>query len=220
MQTDAAVGEVLKSIDEAGVRETTIVYFTSDNGFAPAAGPKKLAAQGHYPAAQFRGYKSDIWEGGHRVPLVVRWPGVVEPGSASAQLVGLIDLFATAADIIGQPLPEDAAEDSFSMLPLLKGSDAPVRAADIHHSIDGCFAVREGNWKLALCAGSGGWGAPREARAAERKLPPVQLYDLANDPGEKRNLATERPEIVERLTDFLEKAIADGRTTSGPPLEE
>jgi arylsulfatase A-like enzyme len=217
MQTDAAVGDVLQAIDDAGQRENTIAYFASDNGCAPAADPKGLEARGHFPSAEFRGYKSDIWEGGHRIPLIVRWPNVVAPGSNSAQLVGLIDLFATTADILQQKLPDNAAEDSFSILPILKGKDVAVRASDIHHSIDGCFAVREGNWKLELCSGSGGWGAPREARAAAQHLPKAQLYDLANDPGEQHNVEAEHLEIVERLTHFLEKTIADGRTTPGPP---
>jgi arylsulfatase A len=217
IQTDAAVGEVLRAIDDAGQRDNTIVYFTSDNGCAPAADPKQLEASGHFPSARFRGYKSDIWEGGHRIPLIVRWPGVTAPGTKSAQLVGLIDLFATTADVLHQPLPDDAAEDSFSLLPLFEGKDVTVRTTAINHSIDGYFAVREGNWKLDLCAGSGGWGAPREAQAAARRLPKVQLYDLADDPAETRNVQAQHPQIVERLTRFLEKAIADGRTTPGRP---
>lgn len=217
MQTDACVGEVLQAIDDAGQRENTVVFFTSDNGFAPAAGPQPLEEQGHYPSAAYRGYKADIWEGGHRVPLIVRWPQVVTPGSTSDQLVGLIDFFATAADIVGQAIPDAAGEDSFSLLPLLKGSDAPVRTAQIHHSIDGYFAIRQGKWKLELCAGSGGWGSPREPQAAKRGLPPVQLYDMAADPGEHHNLAADHPEVVERLTRLLEESIANGRTTVGQP---
>lgn len=219
MQTDAAVGEVLKAIDESGQRENTIVCFASDNGCAPAARPKELEATGHYPSAEFRGYKSDIWEGGHRIPLIVRWPGVISPGSKSAQLVGLVDLFATTVDIVQGEHPESAAEDSFSMLRILKGQDAPIRAYDIYHSINGCFSVREGDWKLELCSGSGGWGSPRENQAAAKHLPKVQLYDIANDPEEKNNLEAEHPAVVTRLTQILQKAIDDGRTTPGRPLK-
>jgi arylsulfatase A len=217
MQVDASVGQVLQAIDDSRQRDNTIVYFTSDNGCAPAAEPKRLEASGHFPSAQFRGYKSDIWEGGHRIPLIVRWPGVTAPGTKSAQLVGLIDLFATTAGMLHQPLPDDAAEDSFSLLPLFEGKDLAVRTTEINHSIDGYFALREGNWKLELCAGSGGWGAPRETQAAARRLPKVQLYDLAADPAETRNVEAQHPQIVERLTRSLEKAIADGRTTPGRP---
>jgi arylsulfatase A len=215
METDWALGEVLKALNESGQRQNTLVFFTSDNGCSPAAKPQELEAKGHFPSAQFRGYKADIWDGGHRIPMIVRWPGVVKEGTKSGQLVGLIDLLATTAEIEQAKLPDNSAEDSFSILPILKGADAPVRKFEIHHSIDGYFAIREGNWKLELCAGSGGWGSPREAQAAAEKLPKVQLYDLSDDIGEKRNLEKERPEIVERLTKELKQAIADGRTTPG-----
>ncbi|MCA9234181.1 MAG: arylsulfatase [Planctomycetales bacterium] len=217
MQTDASVGEVLRAVDESRARDNTLVMFASDNGFAPAADAKALESQGHYPSADFRGYKSDIYEGGHRVPLIVRWPAVVAAGVTCEQQVGLIDLFATAADLLGQQLPADTAEDSVSLLPLLQGEDGPVRATAVHHSIDGCFAVREGDWKLALCAGSGGWGVPREPQAARKGLPKVQLYDMVRDRGEQNNLQAEQPQIVQRLTDYLKKSIARGRTTPGPP---
>ena len=216
MQNDAAIGDVLCALDEAGLRDNTIVYFGSDNGFAPAVHPQELEAQGHYPSGEFRGYKADIWEGGHRIPLMVRWPGVIEPGSKSDQLVSLTDLFATLADVLDQELPADAAVDSFSLLPLFKGGDQPVRQIDIEHSNYGYFAIREGHWKLELCAGSGGWSNPREARALERDLPKVQLYDLANDPGEQHNVQAQHPEIVERMMRLLKEAIANGRTTPGP----
>lgn len=219
MQTDAAVGNVLAAIDAMGQRENTIVYFTSDNGCSPAADTQGLEAQGHFPSAQFRGYKADIWEGGHRIPLIVRWPTVIEAGSKCTQLVGLIDLFATTADIVNQRLPEDAAEDSFSLLPLLQGGDAPVRSGEIHHSVDGCFALREGNWKLELCAGSGGWSQPRDAQAIKQHLPKVQLYDIVREPEEKHNYQAEHPEIVKRLTTALKESIAHGRTTPGSPQQ-
>ncbi|MCA9241098.1 MAG: arylsulfatase [Planctomycetales bacterium] len=216
MQVDNTVGEVLQAIEAAGLGDNTLVIVTSDNGFAPAAGPKRLEEQGHYPSAHFRGYKSDIWEGGHRVPLIVRWPGVVRPGTRCGQLVGLIDLFATTAEVLGQEVPPHVAVDSFSMLPLLQGSDSPVREAHIHHSNDGYFAVRKGDWKLELCAGSGGWSRPREPRARAMNLPKVQLYNLADDPGEETNVASQHPERVQELSDCLSSAINRGRTTPGP----
>jgi arylsulfatase A len=147
----------------------------------------------------------------------VRWPGVVAPNSKSTQLVGQIDLFATVADILNEEPPAAAAVDSFSILPILQGADRPVRNSAVQHSADGYFAVREGQWKLEFCAGSGGWSQPREPRAAKRQLPPCQLYDLANDLGELRNIAADHPEIVERLTHLLEESIANGRTTPGEP---
>ena len=218
MQNDAAVGQVLKAIDDAGQTDNTLVIFASDNGFAPVAGPRELEAAGHYPSAVFRGYKADIWDGGHRVPFIARWPGVVRPGSTAGQLVSLTDLFATVADVLGQPVPAGAAPDSFSLLPALRGSDVAVRPFDVEHSVDGYFALRQGDWKLELCAGSGGWGNPREKPARAKNLPAVQLYNLSDDAGEGNNVAADNPEVVDRLTALLEKAVADGRTTPGRPL--
>ncbi|MFT3784937.1 MAG: arylsulfatase [Tepidisphaeraceae bacterium] len=172
MQTDATVGAVLKAIDDSGQRDNTIVCFASDNGFAPpGVNPKVLEALGHYPSAEFRGYKTDIWDGGHRIPFIVRWPAVVKPGTQCSQFVGLIDLFGTIADVLQQKLPDNAAVDSFSLLPLLKGSDAPVRTYDIYHSGDGYFAIREGDWKLELCAGSGGWALPTNTALKRNRCP-------------------------------------------------
>lgn len=216
MQTDAVVGEIIEAIDQAGLRDNTLIYLTSDNGCSPQANFKALATHGHYPSGHLRGYKADLWEGGHRVPLVVRWPDVVAPGGRSDQMVGLIDLLATVAEIVGATLPPEAGEDSLSMLPLLEGEDEPTRDFDIYHSFDGRFAIRQGEWKLLMCAGSGGWSQPTERRAAQQGLPEVQLYNLSEDLGERQNLAADRPEIVDRLSALLEKSITDGRTTPGP----
>jgi len=132
-------------------------------------------------------------------------------------LVCLNDVFATCAEIIGKPVPSDAAEDSISLLPVLEGrSDAPMRETLVHHSIDGSFAVRQGGWKLELCPDSGGWSAPASGSPASAKLPPTQLYDLARDPAETDNVAAAHPEIVARLTGLLGRYIAEGRSTPGP----
>jgi arylsulfatase A-like enzyme len=209
MQTDAMVGKVLDSLREAGAEQDTIVAFTSDNGFAPYAGAESLEAKGHFPSGDRRGYKSDAWDGGHRVPLMIRWPGKVAAASHCGQMVCLNDFMATFADIDGATLPEDAAEDSMSLLPLLHGRDQAVRDTLVHHSINGNFAIREGMWKLILCPGSGGWSGGPES-------PAVQLYDLSQDAAEKTNLEAKHPEIVRRLTAKLEKIVADGRSTPGP----
>ena len=217
MQTDGAVGEVLAALDAAGLAESTLVVFTSDNGCSPAAKVADLERQGHFPSARFRGYKADIWEGGHRIPFVVRWPGVVRPGSTCRQLACLTDLMATCADLVGATLPDDAGEDSVSLLPLLKGGDRPVREAVVHHSISGRFSIRQGGWKLELCPGSGGWGKPGDAEALKQGLPAVQLYDLAKDDGERTNAQSEHPDVVARMTTLMEKFVADGRSTPGAP---
>ncbi len=217
MQVDAAVGSVLAALEECGAAKNTLVILTSDNGCSPAAKFEELRAKGHDPSAGFRGYKADIFEGGHRVPFIVRWPGKVKPGGSSADIVCLTDFMATAAEIVGAKLPATAAEDSVSFLPVLLGADGPKRTALVSHSINGSFAIREGNWKLCLCPGSGGWSAPRPGSPAENGLPPDQLFDLAADRAETKNLAPEKPEDVKRLSELLAKYIADGRSTPGDP---
>jgi arylsulfatase A-like enzyme len=131
-------------------------------------------------------------------------------------MVGQIDLIATCAEIHGVKVPDNAAEDSVSLLPLFKGGDQPVRETLVHHSIEGKFAIRDGKWKLVLCPGSGGWDAPKDAAARRQNLPAVQLYDMSSDEGEQKNLHAGHPEIVKRLTQLLEKIVADGRSTPGP----
>ena len=216
METDWAVGEVLAALDKAGVADNTLVFFTSDNGCSPAAGVDKLEAQGHYASTRFRGYKADIWDGGHRVPFFVRWPGKVKAGSQSAQVICHTDLIATCAEILGAKLPDNAGEDSVSILPALLGKDTtPIHEAVVHHSIAGRFAIRQGQWKLEFCPGSGGWGKPGDAEAKRQGLPDVQLYDLSTDIGEKKNVHAAHRDVVERLTKLLDQTIANGRSTPG-----
>jgi len=221
MQTDDAVGQVIAALEKAGLERNTLVIFTSDNGCSPAAGVEQLEKLGHYPSGPLRGYKADIWEGGHRVPFIVRWPERVPAGSRSNQLVCLNDLLATCAELLGENLPDDAGEDSFSFLPALLQRQLdparPVRHAVVLHSIHGRFAIRQGKWVLALCAGSGGWSRPRDEEAARQGLPPVQLYDLDADIGQQNNLADKHPEVVAQLRSLLEKYVAEGRSTPGKP---
>ncbi len=216
METDWAVGEVLAALDKAGVASNTLVIFTSDNGCSPAAGTGKLEAQGHFASADRRGYKADIWDGGHRVPFFVRWLGKVKAGSRSAQLICHTDLMATCAEILGTKFPAAAGEDSVSILPALLGKDtAPVHEAVVHHSIAGRFAIRQGQWKMEFCPGSGGWGKPGDADAKKQGLPEVQLYDVSADVGEMKNVQAEHPEVVNRLTKLLESYVTNGRSTPG-----
>ncbi|MFZ9794377.1 MAG: sulfatase/phosphatase domain-containing protein, partial [Gemmataceae bacterium] len=172
---------------------------------------------GHNPSFEFRGHKADIFDGGHRIPFIVRWPSKVKAGSKSNQLLCLTDLMATTADILGVKLPANAGEDSVSFLPALDGAaKGPLREAVVHHSINGSFAIRQGNWKLALCKDSGGWSDPRPGNA-KTDLPALQLFDLSSDVNERTNLQGKHPEVVSKLTSLLEKYIADGRSTPGEP---
>jgi len=217
-QTDAVVGDILNALDRHGLAEQTIVIFTSDNGCSPSAGFNKLAQFGHNPSGPFRGYKADLFEGGHRIPFIVRWPTKIAPQTSSDQTICQVDLFATIAEILGIELPDDAGEDSVSLLPVLLGkADKPIREATVHHSINGSFAIRQGPWKLLLCPDSGGWSAPRPGRDDTSKLPAIQLYNLTEDVGEHTNLGDQHPDVVAGLTRLLEKYIAEGRSTPGSP---
>ncbi len=215
MQQDACLGQLLDTLDHNGLTENTLVIFTSDNGCSPEAKFEELLAKGHNPSHLFRGHKADIYEGGHRVPFLVRWPGRIKPNSTTDQLVCLTDFMATAAEIVSDKLPANAAEDSVSFLPTLLGqTDKPSRQTLVSHSINGSFAIREGKWKLCFCPGSGGWSFPKPGKDCEG-LPPFQLFDLAADPSEKTNLATAHPEIVQQLGRLMRSYIELGRSTPG-----
>jgi len=212
-QVDWTVGRVLQAIDEAGIADRTLVFFSADNGSYMYALDESKAAdhvqdpsvQGYFPRhhrpnGHFRGTKADIWEGGHRVPFFARWPQEISPGSQCSATVSLIDLFATCAEIAGAALPSNAAEDSLSIYPLLRGESRERPGVVVHHSVSGMFAVRKDRWKLVLGNGSGG----REKPAGTPFVKPYQLFDLEQDPGESRNLAAEKPEIVQKLEAALE----------------
>jgi arylsulfatase A-like enzyme len=203
METDAAVGRVLAAIEKTNEAKNTLVLFSSDNGFAPYVGAAHLQERGHYPSGPLRGYKSDVFEGGHRIPFVVRWPAVVKPGEVCHQLVHQADLIATLADIFDFKLPDNAGEDSFSLMPLLQGAEKPVRQHAVSCAASGVPGFRDGPWKLIL-------SADKELKSD------VQLYDLGNDLGEKRNLALEQPQRVEQMRQSFEQLILAGRSSAGP----
>ncbi len=211
METDDVAVQILDALDRLGIAENTLIFFTADNGCAPQANIPELLAKGHDPSYSLRGYKADVWDGGHRVPYVVRWPGVIQPGRVSDDIICHNNLLATCAEILGVELPDDAGVDSFSILPVLRGDrDAePTHPHVIHHSISGRFAIRKGDWKFIAARGSGGWSKSDDNR-------PSQLYNMADDRNETNNLVNERPEIAAALTNLLETAVANGRTTPGP----
>jgi len=192
------------------------VIVTSDNGCSKAADFKNLEKHGHYASAQYRGSKADIWEGGHRVPFLVKWPKVIKAGSISHELTCQSDLLATCAELLGKVIPKNAGEDSESILPVFKGEQPNLsRKGIIHHSAHGHFAYREGNYKLILAYGSAGWTAPNEKKAKQLNLPEAQLYDLATDPGERNNLYLEKPELAQKLLNQLTEYVNAGASVKG-----
>ena len=215
-QVDHDVGRLMASLEKQGLTENTLVVFTADNGCSPAANIAELQKAGHEPSYIYRGNKADLYEGGHRVPFLLRWPAKVKP-AVSAALIGQFDFLATFADITGATVPAGMGEDSVSFLPVLLGAKESVRQGIVSQSINGSFAIRDGQWKLLLSAGSAGWSSPKPG-PEEAGLPPVQLYDLSKDPGERKNLQAEFPERVASMKAELEKLIARGRSTPGPDL--
>ena len=215
---DDYMGQLLQTLKTTGIDENTLVIFTSDNGCSPEADFPLLAKSGHHPSGGFRGHKADIYEGGHRVPFIARWPGKVQAESSSDATLCLTDVFATCAQIAEAPVADEEGEDSYSFWPLLENPNLETwdRTASVHHSINGSFAIREGDWKLIFCGGSGGWSYPTpKVVSTQDTFPVLQLYNLATDPGEAHNLQAQNPEKVAALRTLMQKIIANGRSTPG-----
>ncbi|MEN8693235.1 MAG: sulfatase family protein [Akkermansiaceae bacterium] len=218
MQMDYHMGELFAALKKSGVDDNTLVIFTSDNGCSPEANFKVLKEFDHHPSGKFRGHKADIYEGGHRVPLIFRWPAKIKGDRTVNALAGLTDLYTTLEDITDQERKPLGGEDGFSLWPLLSGEGTVKRKDIIHHSISGHFAIREGDWKLCLASGSGGWSAPRESVAKKKGLPEMQLFNLKNDPAEKINLISKNPAKAETLLALLKDQVENGRSTPGEPV--
>ena len=215
MEVDDLVGAVLDALRSSGQWDNTIVVFTADNGCSPEADFAFLKRQGHRPSGIFRGHKADIFEGGHRIPLLVQWPARIPSNRSVAQTVCLTDFMATFATLTGYRLRSNEAEDSYDILPLLIDPtlQKPIREATVHHSYLGDFAIRQGRWKLILTPGSGGWSFPIKAEDLQG-LPAVQLYDLEADPGETMNLQGKFPETVKHLSSLLDAYKASSRSVT------
>ncbi len=214
-EVDWTVGRIMDALRESGQDENTIVIFTSDNGSPARDGtdmngePKSVLRYGHNPSHIYRGIKTMAWDGGHRVPFIAQWPGQIRENSVNNETVCLVDLMATCAALANCQLPNNAAEDSYNLLPVLLGNDhqTPLREATIHHSYNGIFAIRQGPWKLILGKGGGGWNVGETTDDSE-----IQLYNMKEDPSEKRNIYREHPDVVEHLTQLLEKYKTEGRS--------
>ncbi|NQT13454.1 MAG: arylsulfatase [Planctomycetes bacterium] len=224
-EMDYIVGELMKTLQRLGVAQNTLVMFSSDNGPEVTTTFHMRNDHRHDGARPWRGMKRDQWEGGHRVPLVARWPGRIEPSSTTDETVCLTDVMATCAAIVGFHLPNDAAEDSYNLLPVLTGEerDKPVRRYTLHQTIKLELAIRRGPWKYLDHRGSGGnnyAGKHLKPYALPEKAPDArgQLYNLDTDPGETTNLCFERPEIVKELKSQLEEYKESGR--SAPERKE
>ena len=217
LMIDDYVGKLMATLDQKGLTENTLVIFTSDNGCSPEADFTILGEQGHDPSYIYRGHKADIYEGGHRVPFIVRWPKVIAKNGVTDQLIVSTDLMATCADIISYDLAENEGEDSYSLLPFFENRPNLIPRKDaIHHSINGGFAIRAGDWKLIMDAGSAGWSFPNPRQVlAIDTLPPIQLYNLKTDPSETINLQATALEKVTELTELLSNYIINGRSTKG-----
>ena len=216
-ETDYRVGQVLNALVENGIDNNTLVIFSSDNG-AESNYIYQRDTYGHFSCMNFKGGKRDIYEGGHRVPFLMRWPAVIEDGRKVDIPVCQSDFFATIAGIIGAEIPENAGEDSYNLYPALisENYDRDLRGPVIHHSWTGHFAIRYGKWKLNMFRGSGGSLKPAIIMPEDGEAI-YELYDMENDIGESHNLYFEHPEIVERLTGEITRIVKDGRTTPGTP---
>lgn len=213
VQIDWTVGEILDALDRHGLTDNTLVLFTSDNGpvlFDGYYDGATDAVGGHRPAGPLRGWKYLRYEGGTRVPLIARWPGHVPVGTTE-QMFSLVDVLATTAALLEQPLPAGASSDSINLLPVLLGQTAaPIRDHVVQHGIGNVLALREGDWKYIpanadTATGIGRGADPRDTRFAQARNPEPQLYNLATDPGETRNLASAHPEILRKLAARLDE---------------
>jgi arylsulfatase A-like enzyme len=219
-ELDYVVGELMKTLDELGIADNTLVLFSSDNGPETTSVIHMRKDHGHDGARPWRGMKRDQWEGGHRIPQIARWPGRIKPGSTTDQTVSLTDVMATCSAIVGSKLPNEAAEDSYDMLDAMLGkqSEEPVRRYTLQQTISLAMAIRRGPWKYLDHKGSGGNSSYDGGRLKQYALPekapsaPGQLYNLDTDPGETTNLYFEHPEIVKELKSQLDKYVASGRS--------
>jgi arylsulfatase A-like enzyme len=211
MQVDDVLGQIMRTLDELNMADNTLLVFTSDNGAHWT--PDDRAKYPHRANAHWRGQKADVWDAGHRIPFLARWPGRFKTGTATTQLGCLTDLMSTVSELTASAMPADAGEDSFSWLSAALGTTPrqPMREAVVHHSSQGLFSIRRGEWKLCMGLGSGGFSDPRTAKPGPGE-DPGQLYNIAADASETSNVYDRNPAVVASLTSLLDKYKADGRS--------
>lgn len=218
LQLDHYVGEIIEKLKEKGIFENTIFIFTSDNGASGVADFETLEKYGHHPSYIFKGFKGDIWEGGHREPTVISYPAMIQGGTTSNHMISLSDIYRSIAEIIDAEIPDETAEDSISNVPLWKGEDEPVREDVVHSSANGGLSIRRGDWKLDFVYDGGGLVASRKGSEGQ-VFEPAELYHLKEDLSETNNVIEEHPELVASLKKSLEEYIINGRSTPGEPQE-
>jgi arylsulfatase A len=213
---DRSVGRILDTLDRLKLANNTLVFFSSDNGGVlgkPSSVETQAAIAGLKINGSVRGGKHDVWEGGFRVPMIARWPGHVQAGATSDQLVGSVDYLATLAAVVGEPLPPPAPDaagpDSFNFLSALLGTaKSPIRPQLLLQSSKGVYAIRQGPWKLIASGGV-------ETKDGKRRKTPedsgrAELFNLKNDPGEQHDVSAEHPELVQELTVILDRDRKQG----------
>lgn len=214
LHCDAVLGRIFEKLDACGLAEDTIVAFTSDNGCSPEANFAELEACGHAPNYIYRGHKADIYEGGHRIPYMIRWPAGIAAGQVCDQTVCLSDFMATMAQVLDYSLTDEMAVDSVSNLCLWQGEDAVIRENTVHQSLDGSLALRQGDWKLEMCPGCGGWEHDK-VNEDYSCCPAFQLYHLGDDIREEHNVIEQHPDVFVAMKQELMKQVLDGRSTPG-----
>ena len=219
MEMDHEIGRLLTALDKMKLADNTLIVFTSDNGTSPGSKYENNQAKGHFSSMDYRGLKGSLYEGGHRVPFIVRWPDVVKAGTKTDYHGSLVDMMATAADINGVTLADNAGEDSVSFLPVLQGKKVnDKKRAIIYHSDAGYYSIAQGKWKLILNKAGGTRRLnPKDSNSPVKNAGKIQLFNMEKDPTERESIHSQFPEVVGNLTKLLEGHITKGRSNGNAP---
>ena len=214
MEMDHEIGRLMNALDKLNITDNTLVVFTSDNGTSPGSKLESMQAKGHFSSIDYRGLKGSLYEGGHRVPFIVRWPNVVKAGTTTDYHGSLVDMMATVADINQVKLSDSAGEDSVSFLPVLQGKQTePTKRGIVYHSDAGYYAIAQGKWKLVLHKAGGTRRLnPKDKNNPVKHAGDIQLFDMENDPTERVSVHASNPEVVSNLSKLLESYVSKGRS--------